>query len=66
MKVYGTYRCEMLMPYWIETLLDLYASRSEAVSIVDHLNKTNDNVLVEDGYGPYHGCKYEVRELEIK
>jgi hypothetical protein len=66
MKVYGLFKCEMIMPFMHETLIDVYARKADAETECKSLNDTNPNPMQEDDYGPLEGCRYFVAELEIK
>lgn len=54
------------MPYWIESLVQLYKYEKDALTECKKLNDSNTNPIEEDGYGPMSGCKYEVITLYVK
>lgn len=66
MKVYGLFRQEVHLPFIHETLVDLYEQKESAQAECNELNTNNLHPMQEDSYGPVHGCKFFVTEIEVK
>lgn len=66
MKVYGLFKQHVFMPFVHESLVDIYGDKDTVDTVCAGMNATNIDPMEEDSYGPMHGCKYFVAELEVK
>lgn len=64
--VWGVFCQEMLIPYFVETLLDVYDDLGVAEKVKARLNSENNDPLIEDEYGPLQGKRFEIHALEVK